>query len=226
MRTSNRFKTTIVKEGLPNTLLTSSIITTPCERVLSILRQVKTFITNIAENQTKLIQDLDWCIKIITSRSLYSYELREKETINQLSEGNPEIKQLVDFVSEYNEKVIKMSRKYNILTDELLQKSSTKLNKRKIERKNSFSEKDTHFSKILHLEEGLEEDPIQKFKKNNEIVEKKEFVKRKNMNNSYIKSQFNTINNVNKNNKSLINNNSLEENPRKKRMRLKKKNNL
>ena len=135
---------------LSSNLLTSNIITTPCEKVLSILRQVKNFIFNFSKEQTKLIQNLDWCIKVITSRSLYSYELKEKETINKLSEGNPEFKQLVDFVSEYNEKVIKMNRKYNyILTDKLLEKSSTKLNKRRIERKNSFGEKDLNFGKFF-----------------------------------------------------------------------------
>ena len=111
---------------LSSNLLTSNIITTPCEKVLSILRQVKNFIFNFSKEQTKLIQNLDWCIKVITSRSLYSYELKEKETINKLSEGNPEFKQLVDFVSEYNEKVIKMNRKYNsILGDKLLEKSKS-----------------------------------------------------------------------------------------------------
>ena len=132
MRTSNRFKTTIVTKNLSNIILNTDIITTPCEKVLSIIRQAKNFIFNISKTQSKLIQNLEWCIKIITSHSLYSYELKEKEAISQISQGNPEFKQLVDFVSEYNEKVIKMNRKYNILSDKLLQKSSTKLKKRKM----------------------------------------------------------------------------------------------
>jgi hypothetical protein len=79
MRTANRFKTTIVKESLSNSLLNSGIITTPCEKVLSILRQAKNYISNLTKNQSVLVQKLDWCIKIITSRSLYSYELKEKK---------------------------------------------------------------------------------------------------------------------------------------------------
>ena len=155
MRTNNRFKTTIVTQNLSNILLNTEIITTHYEKVLSIIKQAKNLITNNFKNQTKLIQNLEWCIKIITSHSLYSYELKEKEAITKMSHNNPELKQLVDFVSEYNEKVIEMNRKYNnILTDKLLDKSSTKLNKRKIERKKSFEEKNSNFSKLLDLEEG------------------------------------------------------------------------
>ena len=215
MRTK-RFKTTIVKESLSNALLNSGLITTPCEKVLSILRQAKNIITNLSDDQTKIIQNLDWCIKVITSRSLYSYELKEKEAINKLSKGNPELKQLVDFVSEYNEKVIKMNRKYNILTDELLQKSSTKLNKRRIERKNSFTEKETHFSKVLHLteqsndeDEDEDEDPILKFSKNT-TKNKDEFEKRNTMKPTFINTNFNTISNKNNSHKYIkINNKSI-----------------
>ena len=108
---------------------------------------------SFSKNQSKLIQNLEWCIKIIANHSLYSYEIKEKEAIGKIAQENPEFKQLVDFVSEYNEKVIKMNRKYNILTDKLLQKSSTKLNKRKIERKNSFGEI-ANISKLLNMEES------------------------------------------------------------------------
>ena len=161
-------------------ILTSNIITTPCEKVLSILRQVKNFILNYAKDQMKLIQNLDWCIKVITSRSLYSYELKEKETINKLSENNPEFKQLVEFVSEYNEKVLKMNRKYNhILSDRLLEKASTKLNKRRIERKNSFGEKDLHMGKFFDIDELI------KHNKNNENDQNNLISRRKTYKNSY-----------------------------------------
>ena len=141
------------KRNSKNTIA-SNIITTPYEKVLSILKEVKNFITNFSKNQIKLIHDLDWVIKIITSRSLYSYELKEKETINKLSKDNPEFKQLVDFVSEYNEKVIKMNRQYNyILTDKLLQQPSTKLNRRRIERRASFAKKSSSFLNLFFLED-------------------------------------------------------------------------
>ena len=155
------------------TLLTSNIITTPYEKVLSIIREAKKFIMNYSKNENKLIQSLDWVIKIITSRSLYSYELKEKEKINQLSKENPEFKQLVDFVSEYNEKVIKMNRKYNyILSDKLLQKPSINLNRKRIERKRSFGIKSSNYSNLLGLEDinkpiNIKENKIYSNKNNN-----------------------------------------------------------
>ena len=150
--TKKKSNTIVDKEF--QSLLTANIIITPCEKVLSILKQVKNYLAKISKDHAKLIQNLDWCIKVIASRSLYSYEMKEKETINNLSKKNQDLKQLVDFISEYNEKVIEMNRKYNILTDKLLQKSSVELvNRRKIERKNSFEGKDNMMtSKLLTLE--------------------------------------------------------------------------
>jgi hypothetical protein len=151
--TSNKY-TSIKNNIISSNLIASNIITTPCEKVLSILREAKYLIQSISKEHSKLVQKLEWVIKVITSRSLYSYELKEKETINKLSKENPEFKQLVDFVSEYNEKVIKMNRKYNyILTDKLLQKPSTKLNRKKLERRASLSVKNSTFFNLLKLDE-------------------------------------------------------------------------
>ena len=121
-------------------LIASSIITTPCEKVLTIIQDAINFIQNFTKDQFTLISNLEWAIDIISSRSLYAYEIKEKEKVNKLSQENPEFKELVDFVSEYNEKVIKMNRKYNsILTDKLLLKPSINLNKKKFKRKSSFN---------------------------------------------------------------------------------------
>ena len=162
MSSTNR-KISPNKKKTSSSRLYSNIITTPCEKVLMILRQIKKFILNLSKDQSKLIQNLDWCIKIITSRSLYSYELKEKDNINNLSKINPEFKQLVDFVSEYNEKVIKMNRQYDyILTDKLLQKSSMKLNRRRIERKSSYGIIDSKIFQLLQLEETNKENKNEK----------------------------------------------------------------
>ena len=140
-RTNKRNLTVIGKKTSQNPFLNTNIITTPYEKVLSILMNIKQFISNILKGESNLVKDIDWCIKIITSHSLYSYELKDKEAIKELSQDDNEFKELVDFVSEYNEKVIKMNRKYNyILSDKLLQKSSIKLNRRKIDRKSSYGE--------------------------------------------------------------------------------------
>ena len=173
MSLTNRKTTSKTKKTLSNNLLfNSNIITTPCEKVLSILKQIKKFILKISKEQTKLIQNLDWCIKIITSRSLYSYELKDKEAINELSKENPEFKQLAEFVSEYNEKVIKMDRKYSsILTDKLLERSSTKLNKRKIERKTSFEENKLEYEKLLPLKEKNKKNKNEKLNSNSQNKE-------------------------------------------------------
>ena len=143
----------IKKKNLAEYLLPSNMITTPYERVLSILREAKNFIAKISK-ENKIIQNLEWAIKVITSRSLYSYEFKEKEAINKLSKENPEFKQLVDFVSEYNEKVIKMYQKYNyILPDKLLLKPSTKLNRHKLTRKASFAKKKSNVYDLLQLDD-------------------------------------------------------------------------
>ena len=133
-------------------ILSSNIITTPSEKVLTILNEAKNFIQNHSKGQYALIASLEWAIEVITSRSLYSYEFKEKEKVKKLSEENPEFKELVDFVSEYNEKVLTMSRKYNhILTDKLLQKPSINLNKKKIKRKSSFTKESTKNSNVFDL---------------------------------------------------------------------------
>ena len=141
------------KKNLVQNLIPSNMITTPYERVLSILKEARNYIAKISK-ENKIIQNLEWAIKVITSRSLYSYEFKEKEAINKLSKENPEFKQLVDFVSEYNEKVIKMYQKYNyILPDKLLLKPSTKLNRHKITRKASFAKINSGIYNLLQLEE-------------------------------------------------------------------------
>jgi len=164
----------IKKKNLAENLIGTNMITTPYERVLSILREAKNYIAKISK-ESKIIQNLEWAIKVITSRSLYSYEFKEKEAINKLSKENPEFKQLVDFVSEYNEKVIKMYQKYNyILPDKLLLKPSTKLNRHKITRKASFAKINSGKYNLLQLEEDSNS--------NIPIKNKKVFVSNKNNN--------------------------------------------
>ena len=194
-RTNKRNLTVIGKKGLKNPLENSDIITTPYEKVLSILLNIKQYILNLTKGKSNLIKDIEWCIKIITSHSLYSYELKDKETINELSKENNEFKELVDFVSEYNEEIIKMNRQYNsILTDKLLQKSSIKLNRRKIDRKNTFGE---NYSNLLkEMNENINKDDR---KKSEDDI----------CNNKSVKSKVNKVhlsmkeNYINENNDSL-----------------------
>ena len=116
--------------------INASIIITPYEKVLKILNNVKQYINSTSKLQSKLIKNLDWVIKVITSHSLYSYELKEKDVISKLAKQNTNFKNFVDFVSKYNEQVIEMNKR-NIklgaktieVANELLQKPSIKLKK-------------------------------------------------------------------------------------------------
>ena len=119
-----------------NYAINNSIIITHYEKVLIILNNVKQYINSTSKLQSKLIKNLNWVIKVISSHSLYSYELKDKDLISKLSKQNSDFKNFVDFVSKYNEQVINMNKK-NIklgvktieVTNELLQKPSIKLKK-------------------------------------------------------------------------------------------------
>ena len=115
------------EEDPTNNVNVASFITTPYERVLSIINEAKSFILSISKNQQKLVKGLDWAIKVIASHSLYSYELKDQEYLNQMSEDNPEFKQFVEFVKSYNDEVIQMNRKINIIGGKSFQKSSLNL---------------------------------------------------------------------------------------------------
>ena len=175
-RTNKRNLTVIGKKTLPNPFIYTNIITTPYEKVLSILMNIKQFISNILKSESNLVKDIDWCIKIITSHSLYSYELKDKEAIIELSKDDNEFKELVNFVSEYNEKVIKMNRKYNyILSDKLLQKSSMKLNRRKIDRKSSFGKNHSNlFDSLKYNNDEIKKENENSNNTESEKINKKE----------------------------------------------------
>ena len=90
----------------------SNIISTPCEKVLSILNEAKNFILSHSKGQNTLISSLDWAIEVITSRSLYSYEFKEKEKVKKLSEENPtEQKEEEKEINKKEEKEINQKEK-------------------------------------------------------------------------------------------------------------------
>ena len=104
-----------------------NIIETPYQRVLSILQETMKALSFASKVQSKLFTELQWVVKIIKSHLLYSYEIKEKTYVAELSKNDPDFKQFVDFVSDYNEQVIQMNKKNNFITNELLQKPSFKL---------------------------------------------------------------------------------------------------
>ena len=122
--------------AITQTSLSTSIIITPYEKALTILNNVKQYINKTSKNQSKLLRGLDWVIKVITSHSLYAYELKEKDLINKLTKENADFKNFVDFVSKYNEQVIEMNKRNVMLgaktidmANDILQKPSINLKK-------------------------------------------------------------------------------------------------
>ena len=115
------------KISTTNQFYIKNIIETPYERVLSIIQETMKSLNLASKIQSKLFTELKWVVKIIKSHLLYSYEIKEKSYVAELSKNDPDFKQFVDFVSEYNEQVIQMNKKNSFITNELLQKPSFKL---------------------------------------------------------------------------------------------------
>ena len=124
----------IIKEYNLNSYISSrnsfrikDIIETPYERVISIIQETIKILNFGSKAQSKLFTELKWVLKIIKSHSLYSYEIKEKSYVDELSKNNPDFKRFLDIIIKYNSQVIEMNKKSNYITNELLQKPSFKL---------------------------------------------------------------------------------------------------
>lgn len=83
--------------------LMKEFITTPYEKVLSILNEIKQFLSTVKKSQNH-IKHLNWVIQIISSRSLYTYEiLNQKEKLEKIQKEFPEFKHFIEFISDANE---------------------------------------------------------------------------------------------------------------------------
>ena len=133
-----------------NLFYIKNIIETPYKRVLTILQETMKSLNLASKVHSKLFTELQWVVKIIKSHLLYSYEIKEKTYVAELSKNDPDFKQFVDFVSEYNEQVIEMNKKNNFITNELLQKPSFKLKRQFISsnKKNSSNNKRSNSNDI------------------------------------------------------------------------------
>ena len=100
-----------------NKVITSSkeiLFETTYEKVLFIINKVKEHLKKaMSSTETKLIEQLDWVIKVITDRSLYNYELVKEKLIKQ----NEEYDKFINFVKKYNEEVIQMNKKHDIVNE-------------------------------------------------------------------------------------------------------------
>ena len=57
---------------------------------------MKEFIKKTSSETNKLISDLEWVIKVITNKSLYTYELKQEKASKQNSEYN----KFINFVTK------------------------------------------------------------------------------------------------------------------------------
>ena len=90
----------------------SNIFETTYEKVLSIINQVKDFIKKTSKTSQKLIDDLEWVIKVITNKSLYSYEVNKEK----ISKQNLEYNKFINFVTKYNEEILELNKKHILVS--------------------------------------------------------------------------------------------------------------
>ena len=90
----------------------ANIFETTYEKVLTIINEVKDFIKKAANSSQKLIDDLDWVIKVIANKSLYSYEVNK----DKLSLRNSKFSEFINFVTKYNEEVLEMNKKHILVS--------------------------------------------------------------------------------------------------------------
>ena len=110
-----------------------AIFETTYEKVLSILNKVKEFITKNTKDYENIIEELTWIQKVITNKTLYSYEVKK----DKLSPDNPSHKKFLDFITKYNEEIINLNKKHVVVRDiltiskikEIVQKPSLVLKK-------------------------------------------------------------------------------------------------
>ncbi len=148
-----------------------NIITTPYEKVLTIINDAIRYISMTSKTQGKLIKELSWVIKVITSHSLYTYELKDNDAIEKYSHENPDFKQFVDFVNAYNEDVIQMNKKTNIINSKTL-KMSNQLNipSFKLKKKQFLFNSNTNLSYMLRNKEQIKNDNLTYSYSPNDII--------------------------------------------------------
>ena len=112
------------KELKKDFIRSQTLIETTYEKVISIINKVKEFIKKTSTDSKNLITDLEWVIKVIANKSLYTYELKQIK----LSKQNAEYNKFINFVTKYNEEVIEMNKKHDIVSSILnLRKKSDML---------------------------------------------------------------------------------------------------
>ena len=192
----------------------ASFITTPYERVLSIINEAKAFILSVSTTQQNLIKGLEWAIKVISSHNLYAYELKDQESSKD-NEANEDFKQFVQFVNSYNDviptKTNEKKGKSFLLSSNLKRPTAFKYNINKIEEEKSVikeenienekdNKDDTNTKNNKNIEDKSSNVKIYKSKSNNDSS----------MNNNKITKSFQKLRNNRKSNNKLIKNDKSE----------------
>ena len=192
----------------------ASFITTPYERVLSIINEAKAFILSVSTTQQNLIKGLEWAIKVISSHNLYAYELKDQESSKD-NEANEDFKQFVQFVNSYNDviptKTNEKKGKSFLLSSNLKRPTAFKYNISKIEEEKSVikeenienekdNKDDTNTKNNKNIEDKSSNFKIHKSKSNNDSS----------MNNNKITKSFQKLRNNRKSNNKLIKNDKSE----------------
>lgn len=201
-----------------------NIFETTYEKVLSIINKVKDYIKKNISDSQNMTDELEWVIKVITNKTLYSYEVKK------ISE-NPEHQKYIEFVNNYNEEVINLNKKHVLVRDilsigknkDLLQKPSLILKKLSndelnVKKFNEMEEKSSskHLGNwVMNLylknqEEKVEDNSNKKCQKNSAMKNITNYKNNKNNNNSNnihisSSSMTNTISKNEKNNIKKIN---------------------
>ena len=186
----------------------ASFITTPYERVLSIINEAKAFILSVTSTQQNLIKGLEWVIKVISSHNLYAYELKDQES----SKDNEDYKQFVQFVNSYKEEIQTDDKKpagkgKNFLISSLNLKRPKALNysifKFKEKKKNQEDEKtDKEKNEIKINNKDILENKNE-IKNDNKNMDSKTNIN-KNIKNVDLKIKTNITSKFNKNNQPII----------------------
>ena len=192
----------------------ASFITTPYERVLSIINEAKAFILSVSTTQQNLIKGLEWAIKVISSHNLYAYELKDQESSKD-NEANEDFKQFVQFVNSYNDviptKTNEKKGKSFLLSSNLKRPTAFKYNINKIEEEKSVikeenienekdNKDDTNTKNNKNIEDKSSNVKIHKSKSNNYSSK----------NNNKITKSFQKLRNNRKSNNKLIKNDKSE----------------
>jgi hypothetical protein len=103
---------TPINKNKKSSIKDMAIIETTYEKVLSIINNVKKIIKKYAKNSKDIINDLDWVIKVISNKSLYTYEVKKPN----LSRQNSDYVRFVNFFTKYNEDIIQINKKHILVS--------------------------------------------------------------------------------------------------------------